>query len=86
VVTPSPLPEFRQSDGTNSSAVFVFPLNAADSSGNLYVTDEGNDTIRELTSSGTNWVTKHLGRAGREFAQQRGTNGSARFNEPYALS
>jgi hypothetical protein len=73
-------------DGTNSSSRFRLPVGiAADSSGNLYVTDEGNDTIRELTSSGTNWVTSTLAGLAGSSGSSDGTNGSARFNEPYGI-
>jgi sugar lactone lactonase YvrE len=45
------------SDGTNRAARFFQPRGlTVDSSGNVFVLDSGNHTIRMLTLSGTNWV------------------------------
>ncbi|HXR08571.1 MAG TPA: hypothetical protein VN765_14645, partial [Candidatus Acidoferrum sp.] len=44
-------------DGTNGGAEFSQPSGVAvDSQGNLYVADQLNCTIREITPVGTNWV------------------------------
>src|SRR5262249_22960144 len=44
-------------NGTNSNARFNSPAGiAVDVSGNLWVTDAGNNTIRKLQPSGTNWL------------------------------
>ncbi|HZV36947.1 MAG TPA: hypothetical protein VFB72_20390, partial [Verrucomicrobiae bacterium] len=49
-------------DGTNSDARFFLPDGiAVDGSGNVYVSDSGNHTIRELTPVGTNWVVTTIG-------------------------
>ena len=57
-----------------------------DSSTNVYVTDQGNNTIRKMTPVGTNWiVTTIAGLAGSSgFAD--GTNNAARFNYPGGLA
>jgi len=70
-------------DGTNSAARFNGPFGvAADSTGNLYVGDGNNNTIRKLTPVGTNWVVTTLaGRAGNASSAD-GTNSAARFNGP----
>ncbi|HTV39130.1 MAG TPA: immunoglobulin domain-containing protein [Candidatus Sulfotelmatobacter sp.] len=48
---------FGDSDGTNSTAAFFDPEGVAVGSGDtLYVADSGNDSIRQLTPSGTNWI------------------------------
>ena len=44
-------------DGTGGGAQFGYPtMLTLDSSGNLFVTDKGNSTVRMLTHSGSNWV------------------------------
>lgn len=52
-------------DGTNGAASFyIDAVNicgvAADTNGNVYVTDTGNSTIRKLTPIGTNWVVSTI--------------------------
>jgi len=59
---------------------------AIDSGGNLYVTDEGNSTIRELTPSGTNWVTSTLAGLVGIAGSTDGTNSGARFNGSYGIA
>jgi hypothetical protein len=70
-------------DGTNGAAEFNLPTGMAiDSETNLYVPDYNNQTIRKLTSIGTNWVvTTIAGRAGVSGSVD-GTGSAARFNEP----
>jgi hypothetical protein len=74
-------------DGTNSAARFNTPNGVAvDAGGNLYVADWGNNTIRKLTSAGTNWVTSTIaGRAG-SIGSADGTNSAARFNRPIGIA
>ena len=65
-------------NGTGSAARFNSPEGVAvDSAGNLYVTDEGNQTIRKVTPTGV--VTTLAGSAGTSGSAD-GTNGAARFN------
>jgi sugar lactone lactonase YvrE len=74
-------------DGSNSYSRFRYPIGiAADGGGNLYVTDEGNSTIRELTPSGTNWIVSTIAGLAGSPGSADGTNGSARFNEPYGIA
>jgi len=48
-------------DGTNATARFNYPNSITmDASGNLYVADYSNQTIRQLTQVGTNWVVKTI--------------------------
>ncbi len=50
-------------DGTNSTARLNYPSGlVVDSAGNLYVTEWGNNTIRKVAPSGTNWVVTTLAR------------------------
>ena len=66
------------SDGVGASARFNSPSGIAiDSSGNLYVTDGGNNTVREITSSGM--VITLAGSAGTSGSSD-GFGSAARFN------
>ena len=76
-------------DGTNSDARFNDPQAVAlDSSGQLYVTDRLNCTIRGVTPFGTNWVVTTLagtpGLLYPGFAD--GTNGDAEFYWPFGIA
>jgi hypothetical protein len=67
-------------DGTNSSARFTGPFGLAlDSTDNLYLAENGNNTIRKVTPFGI--VTTLAGLAG-NAGNADGTNSDARFNSP----
>lgn len=69
-------------NGTGAAASFYSPQYIAiDASGNLYVSDVGNNAIRKVTSAGV--VTTLAGGAFVGFAD--GTGSSARFNSPAGL-
>ncbi|MFN3697736.1 MAG: hypothetical protein ACK4VO_09880, partial [Pseudobdellovibrio sp.] len=71
-------------DGTGASARFRSPVGVTvDSSGNVYVADFGNHTIRKITSAGV--VTTLAGTAGSSGLVD-GMGSSARFNSPGGLS
>ncbi len=71
-------------DGTGSAARFRYPSGiATDATGNLYVTDSGNGTVRKVTPSGV--VTTLAGAAG-EFASVDGTGNAARFVSPKGIT
>jgi hypothetical protein len=57
---------------------------AVDKSGNLYVADEGNHSIRKLTFNGLLWTVSTI--AGGGFGSNDGTNGSAQFGNPYGIA
>jgi hypothetical protein len=72
------------SDGSGSTAHFDQPYGVAlDSSGNLYVADKNNYTIREVTSSGV--VTTLAGLAG-TFGTTDATGSDAMFNQPTGVA
>jgi len=74
-------------DGTNNSARFNHPYGiATDPSGNLFVADTYNSTIRKITPAGTNWVVSTLAGSASYSGSADGTNGSARFNGPTSLT
>jgi sugar lactone lactonase YvrE len=71
-------------DGTGVAATFNRPVAiAVDGSGNLYVSDTGNDNIRKITSAGV--VTTLAGRVG-GVGSQDGTGPVAEFNAPRGLA
>jgi len=78
-------------DGTNSNARFGMSGGgigqlAVDSSGNVYVPDLINGTIRRITPVGTDWVTTTIaGKAGATGSSD-GTNSAARFNSPNGIA
>jgi sugar lactone lactonase YvrE len=67
-------------DGTGNAARFDFPAGLAiDGSGNLYVADTGNNTIRKITTAGV--VSTFAGVAGASGSAD-GTGSGARFAGP----
>jgi sugar lactone lactonase YvrE len=71
-------------DGTGTAARFSSPAGVAlDASGNLYVADSLNYTIRKVTPAGT--VTTLAGLAG-QIGRDDGTGNAARFYGPLAVA
>jgi len=71
-------------DGSASSARFNGPEGVAfDGSGNLYVTDYGNNTIRKITPGGI--VSTVAGLAGQSGSAD-GSGSAARFNDPAGVA
>jgi secreted PhoX family phosphatase len=71
-------------DGTGSAAQFNSPQGVAvDGSGNVYVADSGNSTIRKVTPAGV--VTTLAGSAGVNGSAD-GTGSAARFNSPAGVA
>jgi sugar lactone lactonase YvrE len=72
-----------KNDGTNGAAQFNYPAGiAVDRSGNIFVADTGNYTIRKLTPQGTNWVVTTIAGTAGNFGSVDGTNGAAQFFSP----
>lgn len=70
-------------DGTGDAASFYFPLGlAVDASGNAFVADYYNHTIRKITPSGV--VSTFAGKAN-DSGSENGDLATARFNSPRAL-
>ncbi len=71
-------------DGTGAAALFNFPDGVAvDSTGNVYVADTFNDTIRRITPAGA--VTTLAGSAGISGSND-GTGSNALFSQPYGVA
>jgi hypothetical protein len=71
-------------DATGTDAIFNDPQAiTSDSSGNLYVADTGNNTIRKITSAGV--VTTIAGQPGIGGSQD-GTGSGATFNSPRGIA
>jgi sugar lactone lactonase YvrE len=71
-------------DGTGAAATFTDPLGlVVDASGNVYVADNGDDTIRKVTSAGV--VTTFAG-SPTVTGNIDGTGAAAAFTEPYGVA
>ena len=71
-------------NGTGTAALFNEPYGVAiDSSGNLYVSELGNDSIREVTQGGV--VTTFAGTVGSP-GSVNGTGGGATFDQPTGIA
>ena len=74
-------------DGTGNAARFNGPGGVAvNSTGNVYVSDTANHTIRKLTLSGTNWVVATLAGHAGNAGTNNGTGSAARFYFPFGLA
>jgi sugar lactone lactonase YvrE len=70
------------SDGTNSDAQFRYPYGiAVDGGGRLYVTDSGNNAIREIVKTGEDWIVSTLAGSG-AMGNTDGPGSQAAFNLP----
>ena len=74
-------------DGTNNTARFTTPDGVAvDGSGNVYVADTGNNTIRLLSPSGVNWVVTTIAGLTNHAGSADGMGSNARFNNPTGVA
>jgi len=74
-------------DGTGSAALFDDPTGiAVDMSGDLYVVDSGNATIRRLTVNGTNWTSFTAAGVALNTGSADGTGTAVRFKAPNAIA
>jgi streptogramin lyase len=73
-------------DGTNESAGFASPNSlTVDHSGNLFVSDTANYTIRKITPVGTNWVVTTIAGTASNYGFVDDTNGAAEFDLPQGI-
>jgi streptogramin lyase len=74
-------------DGLGSTARFFNPAGVAvDNNTNVYVTDEGNNTIRRLTLDGTNWMVFTVAGLAGNSGSTDGSGSAVRFNGPYGIA
>lgn len=74
-------------DGTNSVARFFLPQGiAVVNATNLVVVDSGNQTLREISPSGTNWVVTTVAGLTGTAGSASGTGSDARFEFPAGLA
>jgi NHL repeat len=74
-------------DGTNSAALFDRPYGiTADSAGNLFVSDNPNNTIRKITPAGTNWVVTTIAGVAGGSGHTDGTGTNAQFTGPAGMA
>ena len=77
---------FGNNDGTNGAAGFFEPEGIAVSGTNVYVADSGNYSIRQLTSSGGNWVASTVAGWPGTSGSADGSGIAARFCYPAGLA
>jgi hypothetical protein len=74
-------------DGTNGDAMFDYPYNVAFAGvGNLFVTDWGNQSIRQITSVGPDWSTVTIAGFSGTFGTNDGLAATADFNSPTGIA
>jgi sugar lactone lactonase YvrE len=77
---------YGSADGANSSARFYLPQSiTVDASGNLYVLDSGNQTVRKVAPVGANWVVTTIAGQADVSGSADGTGSSAQFFYPDGL-
>jgi ribosomal protein S11 len=74
-------------DGTDNAALFSGPYGVAvDTKGNVYVADTGNNTIRLLTPSGSDWISSTIAGTAGATGSADGTNGAISFHSPQGIA
>jgi sugar lactone lactonase YvrE len=74
------------SDGTNNAARFYLPEGIGiAANGDLYVTDSGNQTLRKISLSGTNWVVTTVAGLNGLAGSANGTGSNAQFYFPAGI-
>lgn len=78
---------YDANDGVGSAAAFYYPAGiAVDKTGNLYVADQVNSTIRRMAPSGANWVVTTIAGSAGKTGSADGASSAARFYWPGAVA
>jgi len=81
------VPNYGSADGTNGAAQFFGPSSiAVGRSGNLFVADTYNYTIRKIAPAGTNWVVSTIAGQVGSYGFTDGPNLAAQFNYSYGIA
>jgi sugar lactone lactonase YvrE len=79
--------DMGSADGTNTQAQFNSPAGVAlGKDGNLYVSDQFNNTIRKITPIGTNWVVTTIGGIALTHGTNNGLGTNATFFKPWGIA
>ena len=74
-------------DGSGTVATFNFPIDiCADAAGNLFVSDQSNDTIRNLVPSQGGWMVSTIGGSPLRVGTTDGLGAAARFKLPWGIA
>jgi hypothetical protein len=74
-------------DGVNGDARFYHPDGVVeDGNGNLFVVDHDNNTVRQLSRTGTDWTVTTIAGSGGQIGNVDGTNSEARFWGPRGIA
>ena len=74
-------------DGSGALATFNFPIDICpDAAGNLFVSDQSNDTIRNLVPVQGGWVVSTIGGSPLRFGTADGLGQAARFKLPWGIA
>lgn len=79
-------PAHGAQDGTNTDAYFNAPYGLVSSGGSIFIADTLNHAIRKMVATGTNWVVNTIAGQLTSFGSGDGTNGFARFKNPYGIT
>jgi hypothetical protein len=79
---------YGSTDSTNGASVrFDYPYDVAvDAQANVFVADQGNNTIRKLTQVGSNWMSSTIAGLAGSQGSADGTNSDVRFFRPSGVS
>jgi sugar lactone lactonase YvrE len=79
--------DIGSSDGAGSFATFNFPNGiCTDSAGNVYVSDQSNDTIRKLVPTNGTWISSTIAGKALQAGTSDGLGSDVRFKHPWGVA